>query len=698
MTALTVSTVHAQVKYPDAIKGTQTDNYHGTTVADPYRWLENDNSDSTKQWVAQENKVTADYLSAIPFRDQARKRMAALYNYARYTVPSENNGFLYYYKNDGLQNQSVLYRQKGLDGAPEVVIDPNTFSKDGTTQLIDFEVSKDGKYAAFGTSHGGSDWHTFYVMDLATKKNLADSVLWVKASSLSWQNNGFYYSRYPEPAAGNELSSKNENHQVWYHTAGTAQLDDKLIYEDSINLQRFHRTYVSQDERYLFLNISDRGKGFEGNALFFRDSRDKDKIFKPIVQEVGEFTYEIVEVTPDHQFIVRTNDHAPNSKVMLVDPSNADISKWKTLVPEKPEPLEHALFSGGRLFTSYLKDVTSKVYVQDLAGKQVREVMLPGPGAAEGFDNHSDAKHVFYSFTSFNFPTTIYKYDIASGKSSLFKKAEIDFNPDDYVTTQEFYPGKDGTKVPVFIVHKKGLKMDGNNPSLLYGYGGFNIILKPWFSAGLIPWLEQGGIFAVANMRGGGEYGESWHQAGMLEKKQNVFDDFIAGAEYLISKKYTSPARLAIRGGSNGGLLVGAVINQRPELFKVAIPEVGVMDMLRFHRFTIGWNWQAEYGSSDNEKDFKYLYAYSPLHNIKSNIDYPAVMVTTADHDDRVVPAHSFKYIATLQEKYTGKNPVLIRVDTNSGHGSSNISKYINANADIYSFILYNMGLGWKNK
>jgi prolyl oligopeptidase len=696
MSALTLSALHAQLKYPATYKDDQTDTYFGAVVPDPYRWLENDNSDSTRNWVAEQNKVTAAYLSAIPFRNAMHQRMSSLFNYARYTVPISSHGYIYYYKNDGLQNQSVLYRQKGLNGVPEVLVDPNTFSSDGTVMLVDFELSKDGKYAALGTSRGGSDWHTYHVMDMDTKKNLSDSILWVKASNLAWQNNGFYYSRYPEPQPGDELSSKNENQQVWYHTVGTAQSSDQLVYEDSTSPQRFYRAFVSDNARFVFLNISDRGKGLDGNALLYSDSQGSDRSFKPIVKDVGEFLYDIIEVTPDNKFLIKTNDNTPNSKVVLASPEASEMSNWKTVIPEKAEPLESAEMSGGKLFVRYLKDVTSRVYVYQLDGRRVNEVVLPGPGAASGFEGHQDARYVFYSFTSFNFPTRIYKYDIASGKSAVFKKPDVDFDPETYETSQEFYSSKDGTSVPMFIVHKKGLKKDGNNPVLLYAYGGFNITLTPWFSASIVPWLEQGGVFAVANLRGGSEYGEKWHHAGMLEKKQNVFDDFIAAAEYLINKKYTSASKLAIRGGSNGGLLVGAVMNQRPDLFRVAIPEVGVMDMLRFHKFTIGWNWQPEYGSSDNEKDFKNLFGYSPLHNIKSGVDYPATLVTTADHDDRVVPAHSFKYISTLQEKYKGKNPVLIRIDTNSGHGSSNTKKYIDLNTDVYSFIMYNMGLEWK--
>ncbi len=491
---------------------------------------------------------------------------------------------------------------------------------------------------------------------------------------------------------GKELSSKNENHQVYFHTINTSQQKDELVYEDPANPQRFHFLGTSEDERYSFLSISDRGKGLEGNALFYRDNQSPDKRFKPLIKEVGEYSYGVIDNIGD-KFLVQTNDNAKNSKVILIDPANIDKANWETIIPEKPEPLENAGAAGGKLFVSYLKDVTSRAYVYDLSGKMEKEIKLPGLGTVAGFGGERNDKFVFYTFTSFTFPPTIYKYDLVTATSTVFRKPEVSFVPDDYETKQVFYQSKDSTKIPMFIVYKKGLKLDGNNPTLLYAYGGFNISMQPSFSATLIPFLEQGGVYALANLRGGAEYGEKWHEAGMRFKKQNVFDDFIAAGEYLISKKYTSSNRLAIRGGSNGGLLIGAVINQRPDLFKVAIAQVGVMDMLRFHKFTIGWNWSPEYGNSDSLKDFQNLYKYSPLHNIKEGINYPATLITTADHDDRVVPAHSFKYAATIQEKYKGSNPVLIRIDTNSGHGSSNTAKAIETTADIYSFIFYNTGV-----
>jgi len=684
--------VNAQLKYPVAEKKVITDNYNGVKVEDPYRWMEDDNSDAVKQWVDQENAVTTGYLSKIPFRAQWLSRLQEVVNYPRYTTPFRVKEYFYFYKNDGLQNQSILYRQKGLNSEPELILDPNKFSSDGTTSLATFAVSKDGHWAVVGKSTGGSDWRTFFVMDLTTLKYLPDSLAWIKVSGASWQGDGFYYSRYPATEKGKELSTKNENHQVYYHKVGTSQDQDKLVYEDPANPQRFHGVFTSEDERYVFLNISDRGKGKLGNALWYFDNQSGDKKFKPVIKDVGDFNYGFVDDV-NGKFLFRTNDGAKNGRLILIDPKNPDRANWKTIIPEKPEVLSSINNAGKKLFVSYLKDVSDRVYVYDESGKYEREIKLPTLGSSSGFGGWRDDKFIFYSFTSFTFPPTIYKYDIATGQSSVFRKPEVKFNPDDYVTEQVFYPSKDGTKIPMFIVYKKGLQKNGKNPTVLTGYGGFNISSNPGFSATRIPWLEQGAIYALANLRGGSEYGEKWHQAGMRFNKQNVFDDFIAAAEFLINKNYTSKDYLCVQGGSNGGLLIGAVINQRPDLFKVAVAQAGVMDMLRFQKFTIGWNWIAEYGSSDSAADFKNLYAYSPIHNIKPGLNYPATLVTTADHDDRVVPAHSFKYIATLQDNYVGVNPVIIRIDTRSGHGASNLIKGLEVTSDIYSFIFSNMGL-----
>ncbi len=684
----------AQLTYPVTKKVEQVDDYFGTKVNDPYRWLENDKSDETKAWVTEQNKVTFAYLDKIPHRAKFKAAIEKVFNYPKYSAPFRKGEWYYFYKNNGLQNQSVLYRQKGLTGTPVMVIDPNTLSKEGTTRMTAFSLNKKGNYAVIGLSEGGSDWQTYKVRDMTTGKDLADKLDWVKISGIAWQGNGFYYSRYPAPEQGSSaLSAKNENHQVWFHQLGTSQDKDQLIYEDKNNLQRFHTASTSEDEKYLYLYISDRGKGLDGNGLWYKDVTKKAMEFTPIVKEITNDSYSIIDAV-NGQFLISTNNKAPNTKVITVPITNPDIAKAVTIIPEKKEPLQGTSTGGGKLFVDYLKDVSTRTYVYDLKGKQLSEVKYPSLGNGGGLGGYKDDKTLFYVFTSFTFPPTIYKYDIATGKSSIFREPEVNFTPGNYETKQVFYTSKDGTKIPMFVIHKKGVQLDGNNVTLLYGYGGFNVNLEPGFSATLIPFLDAGGVYAQANLRGGGEYGDEWHKAGMLLNKQNVFDDFIAAGEYLIKEKYTTNSKLAIRGGSNGGLLVGAVMNQRPDLAKVAIPQVGVMDMLRFHKFTIGWNWIADYGSSEqDETNFKNLYAYSPLHNISTTANYPSTLVTTADHDDRVVPAHSFKYMATLQENYKGKNPVLIRIDTNSGHGASNTKKNIETISDIYSFIFSEMGV-----
>lgn len=682
-----------KLTYPEAKKIDHVDDYHGVKVADPYRWLEDETSADTAVWVEAQNKVTFAYLEKIPFRAQLAARLEKLYNYPKYTSPSRRGDYFFFTKNDGLQNQSVFYIQKGLDGTPEVLIDPNKLSADGTSRLGAFSLSKDGSKAVYGISKGGSDWLEYYVMDIPTKQTQTDHLEWVKVSGVAWQGDGFYYSRYPAPEEGKELTSKNENHQVYFHKLGTAQSDDELVYEDKANPQRFHGVRTTEDQRFAILTISERGKGKKGNALFYRDLTKPDKTFKPIVAEIGDNTFGVIENVGD-KFLLYTDRGAPNAKVVLFDPAKPEGKNWKDVISEKPEPLDIVNMAGGKLFVTYLKDVATRAYVYSVDGKLENEIKLPGLGSAGGFSGRSDDKFVFYTFTTFNYPPTIFKYDIATKQSTLFRAPEIPgFKATDYETAQVFFKSKDGTRIPMFLVHKKGIKLDGNNPTLLTGYGGFSVVQSPGFSSLRLALLEQGVVFASANMRGGGEYGEKWHEAGTKLKKQNVFDDFIAAAEFLIADKITSPEKLAIQGGSNGGLLVGAVMNQRPELFKVAIPQVGVMDMLRFHKFTIGWNWIADYGSSDNAEEFKAIYAYSPLHNIKPGTKYPATLITTADHDDRVVPAHSFKYASTLQAAQGGNAPVLIRIDTKSGHGASNTRKAIETTADIYSFILYNLGV-----
>ena len=611
--------------------------------------------------------------------------------------PTRRGKRYFYSKNDGLQNQSVFYIQKGLDGTPELLLDPNKFSADGTTVLSAFSLSKDGKYLAYGISQGGSDWVTLNVMEVGSRKKLSDELKWIKSSGVSWQGDGFYYSRYPEPEKGRELTTKNEYQTVYFHKVGTPQAEDVLIYEDKDHPQRFHNVDTTEDERFALLTISERGKGKKGNAVFYKDVSKGDSKFAAVVGEIGDDSYGVIDNVGD-KLLVRTNHNAPNGRVVLVDPQNPDEKNWKDVLPERAEPLQSVGTGGGKLFASWRKDVATRAYVFSLDGKLENEIVLPGVGSAGGFGGLNDDKYVFYSFTSFNFPPTIYKYDIATKKSSVFRTVDIPgFKPENYETKQVFYNSKDGTRVPMFITYKKGLKLDGNNPTLLYGYGGFNIVTSPSFSSLRLALLEQGVVYASANMRGGGEYGEKWHEAGTKLKKQNVFDDFIAAAEWLIANKYTSPNKLAIQGASNGGLLVGAVSNQRPELFRAVIEQAGVMDMLRFQKFTIGWNWIADYGSSEaNEAEFKALYAYSPYHNVKPGTKYPATLITTADHDDRVVPAHNYKYAAALQAAQGGDNPILIRIDTNSAHGASSTTKSIEQQRDIYAFLFENLGVDYK--
>jgi len=681
------------LKYPATRKVDHADTYHGTTVPDPYRWLEDDNSAETAEWVKAQNAVTFAYLEKIPFRAQLKARLEKLYDYPKYSAPFRKGPYFFFSKNEGLQNQSVLYLQRGFDAPPEVLIDPNTWSDDGTVRLTTFAASKDARYAVYGVSRSGSDWQEFHVMEVATKRILPETIEWVKVSGASWRGDGFYYSRYPAPEKGHELSTRNEDHRVYFHKLGTSQSADELVYQDPANPQRFHGVSTTEDERFAVLTVSERGKGKQGNALYVRDLSKGETAFTPVVGTIGDSTFGVVDNVGD-KLIVRTNHGAPNGRVVLVDPKRPEEGNWTTVLPERAEPLQSASSAGGKLFATYLTDVVTRAYVFALDGVPSHEIALPGPGVAVGFGGERDDTFVFYTFQSFNRPPTIFRYDIATRTSTVFRTAEIPgFQADAYEVKQVFYTSKDGTRVPMFLTYKKGLQPDGSNPTLLSGYGGFNISTAPSFSALRIALLENGFVYASANMRGGGEYGEKWHEAGTKLQKQNVFDDFIAAAEWLVANKYTSREKLAIQGGSNGGLLVGVVINQRPDLFKVAIPQVGVMDMLRFHRFTIGWNWVADYGSSDNPEEFKALHAYSPLHNIKAGAKYPATLVTTADHDDRVVPAHSFKYAATLQEKASRDAPILIRIETRSGHGASSTQKQIETTADVYAFVMYNLGV-----
>jgi len=685
---LSAFSMAGRISYPVTRKADQVDDYFGTKVADPYRWLEDDRSAETAKWVEAQNAVTFNYLGKIPFREALRKRLTEIYNYPRYSSPMRAGEYYFFSKNEGLQNQSVIYFQKGLDGRPEVFIDPNELSPDGTVRIGIVGFSGNKKYAAISRGEAGSDWSEIRIMDIAAKMELPDRIRWVKFSGAAWAGDGFFYSGYDKPAAGGELTAKNEFQKVLYHKLGDPQEADRLVYEDKSHPLRYFGVSVTEDEIYAFLNISE---GTSGSEIHWKDLRDPNSRFALLIKGF-ENDSAVVEAVGG-RFLVYTNHGAPDFKVVSIDPRKPEPENWQTVIPEKPEVLSWANTAGGQLFCGYLKDANTRVYQYGLDGKRVREIKLPALGTTDPIGGWRDDTTLFYSFTSFTFPPTIYKYDIAGGKSDVFRRAEVRFTPADYEVKQVFFRSKDRTRVPMFIVHKKGLARNGGNPCYLTGYGGFNISMQPAFNPSLIALLENGVVFAQPNLRGGSEYGETWHKAGMLEKKQNVFDDFIAAAEYLIAAGYTSKDKLAIAGGSNGGLLVGAAMTQRPDLFKVALPAVGVMDMLRFHKFTVGWGWVVEYGSSDNEKDFRNLLAYSPLQNIKDGVAYPATLVTTADHDDRVVPAHSFKFIAALQEKQKGDNPVLIRIETRSGHGASNVTKNIETTADIYAFFLYNVGV-----
>ncbi len=685
--ASNVETGKVSLVYPTTNKVEQSDNYHGILVSDPYRWLEDDTAAAVKGWVEDQNKVTFNYLENIPFRNRIKERLTEIFDYPKYGSPYRAGEYYFFSKNDGLQNQSVTYFQKGMDGEPQVFLDPNKLSEDGTVTASLGDFSKDKKYVTRRISRSGSDWTEIDIMEVATKRELTDKLEWVKFSGTAWKGDGFYYSRYDAPAKGKEYSNKNEYHKIYFHKLGDPQSKDQLIFEDKEHPLRYFYAGTTEDERFLIVSASE---GTHGNEIYVQDLQSGQKGLKKLFPGFKN-NYSVVDNVGD-KLLVYTDNGAPNYRLVLVDPNNPAETNWKDVIAEKPELLRGVTSAGGKLFANYLKDVTSRIYQMDINGKVEREVSLPALGSAGGFYGDKDETTLFYSFTSFTYPSSIYKYDIASGKSEVFRQSEVKFNPADYETKQVFYPSKDGTKVPMFIVHKKGLKLDGTNPTLLYGYGGFNISLTPSFSTSNVVLLENGGIYALANLRGGGEYGEEWHKAGMLEKKQNVFDDFIAAGEYLVKEKYTSPEKLAIAGGSNGGLLVGAAMTQRPDLFKVAFPAVGVLDMLRFHKFTVGWGWVVEYGSSENPDQFKTLMAYSPLHNLKDSTAYPATMITTADHDDRVVPAHSFKFAAALQEKHRGDNPVLIRIESKAGHGAGKpTSKVIEAEADKWAFMFYNM-------
>lgn len=675
--------------YPETKKGTVVDTYFGETVADPYRWLEDDMSDETAQWVKTQNKLTFSYLEQVPYRDTLKQRLEKLMNYEKISAPFTEGDYTYFYKNDGLQNQYVLYRSKD-GGEAEVFLDPNTFSEDGTTSMSGLSFSEDSSLLAYQISEGGSDWRKIIVIDTETKEQVEQALVDVKFSGVSWlANDGFYYSSYDKPE-GSELSAKTDQHKVYYHKLGQAQDEDTLVFGDTAEQKhRYVGAKATKDGRYLFISAS---VSTSGNKLFIKDLTKPDSEFVTVVGNTDSDT-SVIDNEGSKLFLV-TNLNAPNKKVVTVDASNPQPENWQDFIPETENVLNVTL-GGNTFFANYMVDAISKVKQYNKKGELIREISLPGVGTASGFGGKKEQTTLYYSFTNYKTPGTTYSFDVQSGESKVYRKSGIDFNSDNYTSEQVFYTSKDGTKVPMIITYKSDIKLDGSNPTILYGYGGFNISLTPRFSSTTAAWLEQGGIYAVANIRGGGEYGKEWHKAGTQLQKQNVFDDFIAAAEYLQDKKYTSKKRLALRGGSNGGLLVGAVMTQRPDLFQVALPAVGVLDMLRYHTFTAGAGWAYDYGTSDQSKEmFDYLKGYSPIHNVKAGVEYPATMITTGDHDDRVVPSHSFKFAAELQANQAGTNPTLIRIETNAGHGAGTpTSKIIDLYADMYGFTLYNMGI-----
>ena len=674
------------INYPATARDNTVDEYFGTKVADPYRWLENDTSAQTAQWVEAENAVTNAYLNRIPQRKKLLERLRQVANYEKSGIPFEKHGKWYFYKNDGLQNQSVMYVMDQLGGTPRVFLDPNTLSDDGTVALQSVSFSHNGKYVAYSISRSGSDWQEFYVLDAATGKPLDDHIMWAKFSSAAWQGDGFYYSAY-DPVEGKELSSVNECHKIYYHRIGTPQSDDALFYMNPAYPKRFYGVGVNEEETIMVLYESGAGAG---NNLFVRDLRQPNSQFMQMTSDM-DYQYDFVDNIGD-EMILQTNYGADKGKVVVANLHDPGIDHWRTLIDEREGVVESTDVIDGRILVTYTQDASTHAYLYTLDGKELREVKLPSVGSA-GFSGKKNRKECFYSFSSFTVPGSIYRYDLDTGESTLYKAPQLSFRTSDFVSEQVFFTSKDGTRVPMFITYKKGMKRNGKNPTLVYGYGGFNIGLTPSFSAMRIPFLEKGGIYVMVNLRGGNEYGEEWHQAGTKMRKQNVFDDFIAATEWLIDNGYTNPGKVAIQGGSNGGLLVGACMTQRPDLFAVAIPQVGVMDMLRYHKFTIGWNWAPDYGTSDDSREmFEYLLGYSPLHNLRPGTAYPATLVTTADHDDRVVPAHSFKFAATLQACQTGNNPVLIRIDTKAGHGGGKpMAKVLEEQADIYGFIMYHL-------
>jgi prolyl oligopeptidase len=693
MATLATTAVTAQgLQYPKAAKDGIVDEYFGTKVADPYRWLENDTSAQTAAWVEAENKVTNAYLAKIPFRGKLLKRMTELSNYERLSAPRKRHGKWYFFKNDGLQNQSVMYVMDKLGGEPRVFLDPNKLSTDGTVALKGVYFSHNGKYAAYTISRSGSDWEEIFVIDLKTGQLTEDHIEWAKFTNTAWKDDGFYYSAYDAPVKGKEFSNVNSGHKIYYHKIGTPQSEDVLFYQNAAYPKRFYYVDVNEKETKMYLYESGAGSG---NNLFVRDLTKPESQF---IQMTSNMDYQYMPAYDEGDKIwLYTNYGAPKGRIMIADMRQPGVDNWQELIPEQENVLSGSDVINRQLILTYQKDASDHAYLYGLDGKLRNEIRLPSVGSV-GFMGDEKEPECFYTFTSFTVPGTVYQYDMEKDESTLYTSPKVNFRLDDYTSEQVFFQSKDGTRIPMFLTYKKGMKKNGKNPVFLYGYGGFNISLGPGFSAIRVSFLEQGGIYAQVTLRGGGEYGEEWHLAGTKMQKQNVFDDFIGAAEWLISEGYTCKDKLAIVGGSNGGLLVGACMTQRPDLFGVAIPEVGVMDMLRYHKFTIGWNWASDYGTSEDSKEmFEYLRGYSPLHNLKPGTAYPATLVTTADHDDRVVPAHSFKFAATLQECHQGDNPVLIRIDTKAGHGGGKpLAKVLEEQADIYGFILYNLGVKYK--
>ena len=691
--ALTATTMTAQKKiYPNAPKDGTVDTYFGVKIPDPFRPLEADRSKETAEWVAAENKITNEYLAKIPFRGKLLKRLKEVADYEKVGAPFKKNGKWYVFKNNGLQNQSVLYQMDELGGALHEFLDPNKLSTDGTVALQGISFSKDGRYMAYVISRSGSDWQEIYVKDVATGELLSDHIEWAKFGGAQWCGNGFYYSAYDAPEKGKEYSSKNEVHKVYYHKIGTPQGQDVLFYQNPAHPLRFYSVSLNKEETMMFLHESGAGSGMN---LYVRDLRVPDAQFIQMTSNM-DLQYSPIETVGDNIYLL-TNDGAPRGRVMVADIHKPGFKDWKELIGESKGVLEDVQFADDKLVLTYSQDASTHLYVYSLEGKELNEIKLPTVGRA-GFSGERGQKECFYSFASFTVPGTIYQYDMAQNKSTVYTEPKVKFDLGKYTTEQVFFISKDGTHVPMFLTYRKGLKHNGKNPVLIYGYGGFNISLSPNFSSMRIPFLENGGIYVQVNLRGGSEYGEEWHVAGTKMQKQNVFDDFISAAEWLVTNSFTSKDHIAIMGGSNGGLLVGACMTQRPDLFKVCIPQVGVMDMLRYHKFTIGWNWAPDYGTSEDSKEmFEYLYAYSPLHNLKKGVNYPATLVTTADHDDRVVPAHSFKFAATLQDCQGGTAPVLIRIDSKAGHGSGKpLAKQLEEQADIYGFIMKHLGMKFK--